>query len=218
MQINIRQSENYFNLCVRVTALAYTQRRRRGAVLVMKEMKWGVKSTGGDSFLVMVHALSQQAPHTHTCARISNLSALPQIHSTTMMGKQYMHLFECVLLCAYVHVDKSVFVYSFAEDQLYRIAKTKENPHSHPTHNTSLCTRSRYSHCKCCKLERKKWEKILKFKKSITTRKAFNSEVHIYSGGELIKAISNMNLSFSDPMDPQIYTTHFAAAVWSFIY
>lgn len=90
----------------------------------------------------MVHALSQQAPHTHTHTQISNLSALPQIHSTTTMGKQYTHLFECVLLCVYVHVDESVFIYSFAEEQFHRVARTKENPHSHPTHNISLCTRS----------------------------------------------------------------------------
>lgn len=37
--------------CTRVTALACTPRERSGTVLVIKEMKRGVKSTEGDRFL-----------------------------------------------------------------------------------------------------------------------------------------------------------------------
>lgn len=38
-------------VCVCHSSGLHTKRKRRGAVLVIKEMNWGVKSTEGDRFL-----------------------------------------------------------------------------------------------------------------------------------------------------------------------
>lgn len=82
---------------VRVTALAFTQRegKRSGAVLVINEMKRGVKSTEGDRFLwshgtcTITARCAHTCTHTHTHRTKSNLSALLLIHSALFAWEEH---------------------------------------------------------------------------------------------------------------------------------